>query len=69
MKRYSKNDEEKKRSLALKENIEDEDDDNESHEEGNEDDEIAFLTRKSPKILRARKDYGGRRDNIRNIKI
>ena len=51
LKRYSKNDEEKKRrSLALKGNIEDEDDDSESHEEGNEDDEIALLTQNVKKF-------------------
>ena len=70
MKRYSKNDEEKRRrGLALKANIEDEDDDSESHEEGNEDEEIALLTRKYQKILKARKDLRRRRDNIRKIKI
>ena len=70
MKRYLKNDEEKRRrGLAFKVNIEDDDNDSESHEEGNKDDEITLLTRKYQKILRARKDFGRRRDNIRKIKI
>ena len=58
LKRYCKNDKEKRRrGLALKANIEDEDDNSESLEETNKDDDIALLTRKYQRILRARKDY------------
>ena len=61
LKRYSKNDEGKRRkSLTLKAtiNIKDEDNDSKSLQETNEDNEIALLTRKYQRILRARKDYG-----------
>ena len=69
LKRYSKNDEEKRRkSLALKANIENEDDDSENLDEEDEDEEIALLTKKYQKILRARKDFGRRRDFIKKNK-
>ena len=48
--------------------MKDEDDDSESLEETNEDDKIAYLTRKYQRILRDKKDYARKRDNNRKIK-
>ena len=65
-KRYSKNDEEKRRkglTLKVLANLNEEEDDSKSLEEINEDDDVAFLSRKYQRILKACKDFGRKRDN------
>ena len=71
LKRYSKNDEEKRRrGLAFKAttNMDDEDEDSESLEENNKDDEITFFTKKYQRFLRTKSGFGRRGDGNRKFK-
>ena len=70
LKRYSKNDEEKRRrGLALKAtvNLDDEEEDSESLEENNEDDELALLTKKYQRFLRTKRGFGRRGDGSKKF--